>query len=96
MRVLKAILLFYQKLVIPSLIVSGLLGLVAYGVSGQLSLKTIGFSYIITSLLFHYFIYEVMYSDEYYFYYNLGLSRLNLWIITLVLSLLIGVLFMLL
>jgi len=90
MRTLKAILIFYQKLITPTLILSGLLGIIGLGITGEFSLKAIGISYIFLGLLFHYFIYEVRNSNEYYFYYNLGLSRLSLWIITFVLSLIIG------
>lgn len=96
MRTLKAILIFYQKLIIPTLILSGLLGFIGLGITGEFSLKTIGVSYIFLGLLFHYFIYEVRNNNEYYFYYNMGLSRLSLWIITLFLSLIIGLTFILL
>lgn len=96
MRTLRAILIFYKKLVIPNLILSGLSGFIGLGIAGDFFLKTIGVSYIILGLLFHYFIYEVRDSNEYYFYYNMGLSRLSLWIITLVLNLIIGLTFILL
>lgn len=93
MRILKAILIFYQKLIVPTLILSGLIGLMGLALFGEFSLKTIGISYIFLGLLFHYFIYEVRNSNEYYFYYNMGLSRLSLWIITFGLSLVIGLIF---
>ncbi len=93
MRIIKAILIFYQKLILPTLVLSGLLGLIGFAIAGEFSLKTIGISYIFLGLLFHYFIYEIRNSNEYYFYYNLGLSRLSLWIITFVLSLVIGLIF---
>lgn len=95
MRILKAILIFYQKLIIPSLILSGLFGFIGLGIAGEFSLKTIGISYVFLGLLFHYFIYEVRNSNEYYFYYNIGLSRLSLWLITFVLNLMIGFIFIL-
>jgi hypothetical protein len=72
---------------------SGLLGFIGLGIVGAFSLKTIGISYIFSGLLFHYLIYEVRNRNEYYFYYNLGLSRLILWVVTFVLSLLIGLTF---
>lgn len=90
MRIFKAVLIFYQKLIIPTLGLSGSLGLIEFKLTGEFSLKTFGISYILFGLLFHYFIYEVRNSNEYYFYYNLGLSRLSLWIITFVMSLAIG------
>ncbi len=95
MRILKAILIFYQKLIIPTLILSGLLGLIGLGITGEFSFKAIGISYIILGLMFHYFIYEIRNSNEYYFYYNIGLSRLTLWIITFILNLIIGLIIIL-
>lgn len=88
MREFKGLWFFYQKLIIPSLTISVLLAL--------LSLKLvdfnvgIGFSYIILTPLFHYFIYEIQHPDEYYFYYNLGLSKGSLWICTFIISSLAG------
>jgi hypothetical protein len=96
MRMLRAILIFYQKLFVPALVLSGLLGLIGFGISGVFSLRAIGVSYFFFGLLFHYFIYEVRNFNEYYFYYNLGLSRLSLWLVTLFLNLVIGLIFILL
>lgn len=93
MRILKAVLIFYQRLIVPSLIFSGLLGLLGMGITGKFSIKTIGISYIVIGLLFHYFVYEIRNPNEYYFYYNIGLSKLTLWVITLALNLLIGLTF---
>lgn len=95
MRLFKAILIFYQKLIIPALILSGLLGSMGLGITGIFSLDGIGISFIFSGPLFHYLIYEVRNSNEYYFYYNMGLSRLSLWIITFTLSLVIGLIFIL-
>jgi hypothetical protein len=96
MRILKAILIFYQKLFVPVLVLSGLVGLIGFGISGVFSLRTVGLSYFLFGLLFHYYIYEVRNFNEYYFYYNLGLSRLSLWLVTLFLNLVIGLIFILL
>ncbi len=96
MRIVKTILIFYQKLIIPTLALSVLLALIGFGITGGFSLTSLGVSYIFLGLLFHYFIYEVENSSEYYFYYNLGLSRLSLWIITFILNLSIGLFFILL
>ena len=95
MRIIKAILIFYQRLIVPALFLSGLLSLLGGAVSGGFSFQALGFSYIITAPLFHYFIYEIGNSNEYYFYYNMGLSRLVLWIATLALSIIIGLIFIL-
>lgn len=96
MRVIKAILIFYQKILFPTLIFTGLLGVVVFGFTEEFSLKILGSAYIITGLMFHYFIYEIRYANEYYFYYNFGLSRSMLWLCTFSLNLAIGLLFIIL
>ena len=95
MRILKAILIFYQKLIVPTSVFSGLLGLIGFGITGEFSFKVLGISYIILGLLFHYFVYEIRNHNEYYFYYNIGLSKLTLWVSTFILSLIIGLIFIL-
>lgn len=90
MRILSGIFHFYRKLVIPSLTLSLLLGLSVSTASGSFSLRGVGSAYIFFPLVFHYFIYEVRNKEEYYFYHNLGLSKIVLWSATFVISLLIG------
>ncbi len=90
MRIVTSILLFYKKLITPTLAVSILLGFIGAGVTGDFSLKPIGVSYIFIGLLFHYIIYEIRNPNEYYFYFNIGLSKNLLWICTLIINLIIG------
>jgi len=91
MRILKSILIFYQKLIIPTLALSGLLAFIGMGITDKFSFKTVGVSYIFLGLIFHYFIYEIRNFNEYYFYYNLGLSRISLWVSTFSLNIIIGI-----
>lgn len=80
---LKIIWLFYQKLVIPVLVISLL-------IFGWLqNTKSLVLTFALFLPLFQYFIYELRNKEEYYFYYNLGFSRKFWWISTLVLSLLL-------
>ncbi len=46
------------------------------------SLISIGMTYLFISLLSHFFLYEIKDKNEYYFFYNSGLSKKNLWIST--------------
>jgi hypothetical protein len=87
---LLSILLFYKKLAIPAFIVSMTFGILVFMLSGAFSLKLVAISYILLSVLFHYFIYEVMNPKEYYFYYNMGLNKYFLWGASLFLSFVIG------
>jgi hypothetical protein len=93
MKIIISILIFYKKLIVSSFITAlcmGFLGLILFN---EYSFKFVGISYIFISLLFHYFVYEVRNYNEYYFYFNLGLSRSLLWGITLLFSIAIGLIF---
>jgi hypothetical protein len=43
----------------------------------------IQFSFLIIAPLIHYFVYDVKNKQDYYFYYNLGLSSTVLWCTTI-------------
>lgn len=90
MRLVRAIWVFYQKIIVPTLILSLLFGLIGLGIIGEFSLETVGISYIILGSLFHYFVYEMISHQEYYFYYNMGLSRRMLWMTTFIFNSIIG------
>lgn len=91
MRILISILFFYKKLIIPSLIFSLVIGLAGMAISGSFSLKYVGFAYIIFCPFYQYFIYEIVNKNEYYFYYNMGLNRISLWLSTIIISVIIGI-----
>lgn len=87
-RLIKGLWFFYKKLIIPSVCLSGLLAVVYLGsIPVQ---RTLGISYIFLPTVFHYIIYELTSPEEYYFYYNLGLSKSALWLNTMLLSMAIG------
>ena len=90
MRIAKALFLFYRKLIVPVAVLSVVVGLIGYAVIGEFYLGTVGAAFVVLSALFHYFIYEVRNPNEYYFYYNLGLSKLRLWIFSVSFSLIVG------
>lgn len=69
---------------------SVLIALLAWAVLGSFSVGVIGVAYMVSTPFFHYFIYEMGNYNEYYFYYNIGLSKAVLWVSTLVISLLFG------
>jgi hypothetical protein len=90
MHILNSIWIFYKKLIIPSMVVSVLIGSFGMTISGSFLIRTVGIGYILLSPLFHYFIYEIRNPGEYYFYYNMGLSKLILWASTFTISSIIG------
>lgn len=67
------------------------LSFLGYVKTGKFSWGTVGVYYILMSMVFHYFIYEIRNPNEYYFYYNMGLNRYILWGANLFLSLIIGI-----
>ncbi|WP_069658569.1 hypothetical protein [Arcticibacter eurypsychrophilus] len=93
MRTVYGLWFFYKKLIIPSLVVSIALSYLMTAASNFLI--GIGISYIFLTPTFHYLTYELKNPNEYYFYYNIGLSKFILWTNTLVISTMIGLLFML-
>jgi len=86
MRIITGIWLFYKKLIVPSIVMAIFIGSTSLITSDSVSIHVIGFSYLIFALFFHFVVYEIRNPNEYYFYYNLGLSKLILWISTLILS----------
>ena len=83
--------LFHKKLFVPSISFAILFGSFSIYVNSNFTLVGVGVSYLFLSLFFHYFIYEIRNINDYYFYYNLGLSKIILWISTLIFSLIIGI-----
>ena len=77
MQLLKNLVLFHCKLIFITLPISVLL--TSLGID-------IGLSYVIITPAYHFFLYETVYPNEYYYYCNLGLSRLVLWITTILFS----------
>ncbi len=51
--------------------------------NGEVVVKNAGFAYLFVLPLFHYMTYEYRNPDEYYFYHNLGISKMFLWIATI-------------
>ena len=85
------IMYFQQKLILPTLSVA-----VGVGIAGYFSIWSIpiiqgtGFGYILAGPLTHYFIYELRYPNEYYFYFNLGLNKSVLCTSTAFINFIIG------
>lgn len=89
MQTLIPFLLFYRKLVIPLLALALLVGFFVPG-PGLFKFGAAGIVFIFFTPVFHFFIYEIRRPNEYYFYYNLGLSKIKLWISTCSTGLIIG------
>ena len=91
MKFIQAFLFFYRKLFLPSLLFSLAIAFVGFVFTGIFSFTTVSIGYFLLTPLFQYFIYELRNPNEYFFYNNLGLSRLRLWVMSLSLSFLVCV-----
>jgi hypothetical protein len=97
LRVGKGIWGFYRKLLVPAFSFSVPIGFLTFLATNNLSgtLKITGISYLFFALAAHYFIYEIINPKEYYFYYNMGIGKLTLWVSTFTLSSFVCFLFIL-
>lgn len=81
-RKLLNLLLFQKKIFFRSYLISIVIGLLA-----ERKLASIGFSFLFISLFIHYFSYEIKNKENYYYYFNLGFSKIFLWFSTLIIGL---------
>lgn len=88
MQYLSAIWIFYRKLILPSLSVSILLSL--FMMDLPMLVSGVGIAYIFIAPVYHYFTYDFTNPHQYYFYYNLGFSKIHLWLISIIINLVIG------
>ncbi|WKN44746.1 hypothetical protein [Tunicatimonas pelagia] len=74
------IFIFQKKILLPAIIISVLLGFIGHSMNGKPISTNTGLAYLFILPLFQFFVYELRYAHEYYFYYNLGISKLALWV----------------
>jgi hypothetical protein len=79
---------FQQKLILPTFCVALGIGIAGYFmVPSTPVIPGTGYGYILAGPVMHYFTYEVTYENEYYFYFNSGLTKIHLYASTLILNL---------
>ncbi|HKG06093.1 MAG TPA: hypothetical protein VKB19_06545 [Pedobacter sp.] len=88
MRIVKALWMFYRRLIFPSAALAICLGFLM--MKGMAAVGASFFAYIFLVPMFHFFIYEINHPKEYFFYHNMGLSKLHLWFNTIGWSLIVG------
>lgn len=96
---IKATFVFYRKFIFSLLFSSIVIGGITGAFLDNLSITdSIGISYLFLFPIFQYYYYhfEIKFGNEYYFYFNLGLSRGKLWFSSFLYSLVISLLFFLL
>jgi hypothetical protein len=87
---------FHHKLILPTLCLAVAIGVAGYFMPFSTPIvEGIGFGYFVAGPLVHYFIYEVKNENEYYFYFNKGITKIILYGTTLILNLILGSLILL-
>ena len=82
---------FQQRLILPTFCIAIGIGIAGYFMVSSTPLtQGIGYGYIFAGPVTHYFIYEQRHESEYYFYFNLGLSKILLYSSTIILNLILG------
>ena len=82
---------FQKKLIFPTLSLAISVGAVGSFIVFSLPfIQSFGAGYIVAGPLMHYFTYELGRQNEYYFYFNLGLGKLHLYLSTIVLNTSLG------
>ncbi len=93
MNIFTALWIFYKKLILPSLVVSILLAIIFFN---PIKIFTgIGIAYIFLTPAFHYLLYDLTNANQYYFYHNMGISKIILWVTSISTSFIIGIILML-
>ena len=62
--------------------ISIVLGFIGMGLNSKPVYLNAGMSYLLVLPMMHFFTYEIQNPNEYYFYFNLGLSKVFLWSVT--------------
>ena len=92
MFLLEVLLSFHKKLIIPTFVVAIGIGAAGYFmIFSTPFLRGFGVGYIFAGLITQYFEYDLRHSNEYFFYYNLGINKTVLYGSTLALNLIIGI-----
>jgi hypothetical protein len=89
MKIVKGFYFFYLKLLAPLLVLSLLVGFGSPG-PGLFKFGAAGTVFIFFTPLLLFAVYELRRPEEYYFYFNLGLSKSVLWVASCSVSLIIG------
>jgi len=90
MQKVKGLFLFYGRSVIPALLISIAISFVGMKFTESLEFTLLGKSYFFISLLWLFFLYQIKYPEEYYFYYNLSLNKATLWGFSFFMSIIIS------
>jgi hypothetical protein len=78
---------FQQKLLLPTFGLALGIGIAGYFMAPSIPIiQGTGYGYIFAGPVMHYFIYELRYENEYYFYFNSGLSKIHLYTSTIILN----------
>ena len=92
MNRLGALFNFHRSFIIPSVILTIFLGLYSSFINDAFAIQSFGIGYLVTPLFMQFFKYEFRNKGLYYFYFNLEISRVELWVSNFIFSLAGGIL----
>jgi len=94
---LKLLYCYYKDLIIINISVSLCVALIAFATTFNIAISSLVFSncFISGGYIISVFYYEIAKNNQYYFFYNRGLSKLSLYILSFLFNLTIGGLFIL-
>jgi len=89
-KLLKIYWAFYKSTLTVNLVVSLTIGLISSGYGFAIGITVFAISLVSIGLFFAFLYKEVAFPQEYYFYYNLGISKIRLMIFCFLVSILLS------
>lgn len=80
LKIIHAFYLFYIKFSIPAILIALIIALSYLILTGIFSPHLVGYTYFLLAAGFQFVLYDLNHPGQYYFYYNLGISKRGLWI----------------
>ncbi|KZS40605.1 hypothetical protein AWE51_06560 [Aquimarina aggregata] len=84
---MKNILIFQKKIFFISYLTSIAIGILGFLFTGFINHQTIGLGFSLIVPFAQYYVYDIKNKNQYFYYYNLGLSNIMLWVSTFITAL---------
>jgi len=88
-RLISGFYLFYLRIFVPAAITAIIIALADLALGGRRFLSMFAYAYFLLTPAFHYILYDFMNPGQYYFYNNIGFTRLGLWFLNILASLIL-------
>ncbi len=82
---------FHEKLLLPTLCVAAGIGVAGYFMVWSTPIiQGAGYGYMLAGPITHYYLYDLKSPNEYYFYFNTGLTKVHLYASSFILNFALG------